>query len=135
MTQPKRAKRWRVEQRQFQQWLALPSWLRVPLTQRMLAQELHIDEATLSDWKHIDGWDEAVNAIVMASMPRELPEIMGSFLAEARKGSYQHQKTYFEMIGAYTPKQEVDGDIHLRVIYDTGNNAGNTTEQEAAGDS
>lgn len=48
-----------LEYEQFVEWSALPPQLRVPITQKELAEQLGVDNATLSDWKKKDGfWDE-----------------------------------------------------------------------------
>ncbi len=119
--QPKKPKNWSANQRRFMEWLAMPSDMRLPLTQGQLARELKMDDGTLSDWKHIPGFYDEVNKLVDEHFADDYAPIVESFKREARNGSYQHQKTYFEMLGKYLPKQQVElsGGISLiEVILD-----------------
>lgn len=102
-------KSWTPNQVRFQEWLALPEVERLPLTQRMLAQELQINEATLSRWRKLPGFEAEVQRIIKENFGDALADVIGAFKSEAKKGSYNHQKLYFEMLGMYTPKQELLG--------------------------
>ena len=85
-------------------WLATPSELRVPLTETALAEELKVNPATLWKWKQKPGFKEQVQRLITESLGDDYHDVMHAFKAEAKKGSYQHQKMYMEMLGVYVPK-------------------------------
>jgi hypothetical protein len=103
-TEPKIPKEWTARQRIFMEWLALSSEERIPLTQGALAKEIGVHETTLCDWKKLPGWEDELKARIMARMGDALPDVAYSFKAEAKKGSFNHQKMYFEMMGLYVQK-------------------------------
>lgn len=113
---PKRAKEWTVRQRKFMLWLALPEDARVPLNQRLYAEEIGVNEATLSDWKATPGFMAEVQDIIRASLSDAAHDVMGAFKAEAKKGSFPHQKMFFEMLGWHVDKQELGGDVLLKIL-------------------
>lgn len=49
------------ELHQFIEWLVLPEELRNPKSQEELANTLGVDKGTLSDWKKLEGFWEAVD--------------------------------------------------------------------------
>lgn len=115
-------------QRRFIEWLATPEMERFPTTQRALATDMGVHYQTLTKWHAKPEIKAEVKAIIMENLDDALVDVVYSFKAEAKKGSYQHQKTYFEMLGMYVPKQqqEQSGEIVLRVVYDTSNSANAT---------
>jgi hypothetical protein len=127
------ANNWSYAQRKFQEWLAEPPTERDPITQKRLAEELHVHETTLSRWRHLPGFDEEVQALVLAHIGDALSEVMGAFKSEAKKGSFNHQRMYFEMLGIYTPseKHDFDGDITIHIRYE---DASDTDSDEAPTD-
>lgn len=114
------ANRWHEKQRKFMEWLATSSFDREPITQQALAAELKVHEVTLCKWRKLPGFMDEVHRLITASLGDAYHDVMHSFKEEAKKGSYQHQRTYFEMMGVFVPQQEVKGDVILRVVYDTG---------------
>lgn len=118
---PKRAKSWTVAQRQFMQWLATPDIDKDDLTQGALAKRMGKAEATLSDWKKISGFTEAVNALTKSVMMTAYPAVVHALLREARRGNFPHMKLFFEMIGEYTPRQVIDVNVlAARISEETG---------------
>lgn len=105
----------------FQEWLALPKCDRVPASQEMLAREMGVHMSTLSKWKRLDGWQEAVNAKVRSTLGERLNEVYGALLREAERGSFPHIKLILEMTGDYRERPEHSGEITLRVVYGTDN--------------
>lgn len=103
------ANQWHDKQRRFMEWLALSSFDRDPLTQQGLAELLRVNESTLCRWKLLPGFMDEVRRLITASLGDVYHDVMHSFKQEATKGSYQHQRTYFEMLGVYTPRQEITG--------------------------
>jgi len=98
---------WTAEQVAFQRWLSLPRGMREPKTQVGLARELGVDPATLYRWKRMAGWEEAVGALVKASVFESKvvqQRVLGSLVKEAEKGSFYHQHLYLEIAGIYSPK-------------------------------
>jgi hypothetical protein len=92
-------------------WLATPSIERVPLQEKHLAAELGVNDATLWRWKQLPGFQQEVQAIIHANMGDVLHDVVYSFKAEAKKGSFQHQKMYFDMMGFY--KEKWDGELQV----------------------
>lgn len=106
-------KQWTPNQVRFQEWLALPEIERMPLNQRALAKELELNEATLSRWRRLPGFEVEVQRLIRENIGDALAEVMYAFKAEAKKGSFPHQRMYFEMIGFYTPKSEVKQSVDV----------------------
>lgn len=106
-------KDWSANQRRFMEWLSLPSVEREPLTQRAFATALGVGEVTLSRWRKLPGFMAEVHKLITASLGDDYYDVMYSFKQEARKGSYQHQRMYFEMMGAYVEKHEVKGSLQV----------------------
>lgn len=104
---------WTFRQRQFMLWLATPSVQREPLTILALSKELGVDESTLHRWKHLPGFREEVNSIITASLSDNYHDVMYAFKQEAAKGSFQHERMYFEMMGVYVEKHEVKGTLNV----------------------
>jgi hypothetical protein len=112
-------KKWTRHQREFQEWLALPKYDRFPPTQQLFAATIGMDNGTLSRWKKLDGWQEAVNEIAQSHLRVAVPEVMGALRREAEKGSFQHIKLFLEMMGMHVDKQESTGDLRIRIERDT----------------
>ncbi len=98
------AKNWSPNKRKLIQWLATPEMDRDPINQRRLAEKLGVHEVTLSEWKHDPELIAEVNALVETHLADDYSEAVASLKREMRKGSYNHLKLYFEMIGKYVPK-------------------------------
>lgn len=113
------AKNYSREKREFIAWLATPPLERNINTQKAFAEKLGVHEVTLSEWRHQPDVVAEVNRLVDVHFADDYPEIADSFKRQAMLGSYQHQKTYFEMLGKYRPPtQEIAGEVSLRVVYD-----------------
>jgi hypothetical protein len=104
----KRDKNWTTNQRKFMEWLATPEYERQPISQGKFAAQIGIDQQTLSRWKRIPGFWTEVNTLVRETLGDAYYEVVDALKREARKGNFQHQKLYFEMIGEYVQKQAVD---------------------------
>lgn len=107
------AKRLSQNKRAVIDWLATNRFERVPATQKALASELGIHETTVSRWKQ--QFSDDVNKAAREKMREALPDVLSSLVEEARKGSYQHQKLYFEMVGEY--QQEHKGELEVLIRY------------------
>ena len=117
------ANEWSANQHKYQEWLATPSMERIPSTQKAFATSLGVNEATLCRWHNLEGFKAEVQAIIKANMGDVLHDVVYAFKQEAKKGSYQHQKTYFEMMGLHQDslRQEITGKdgepLRIEVIY------------------
>jgi hypothetical protein len=96
---PTETKIWHANQERFIAWLALPSAQRQPKTQRALAAELGVDEATLSDWKRLPGFIDAVNALARELVKHDIAEVLGVIRREAKKGSLPYVNMVLSMAG------------------------------------
>lgn len=103
------ADKWTANQRKFIDWLALPCVKRDPPTQVKLASQLNVNETTLTRWRKLPGFMQEVQELIRENLGDELHEVMFAFKEEAKKGSFQHQKLYFEMLGLHVDKQELTG--------------------------
>lgn len=101
--------KWTLKQRAYIEWLALPYDLREQKSERAFAEHYGFSRESIWKWKHMPGlWDEVKN-LSMQYFGSALPEVVESFKEQARHGSFNHQRTYFEMLGMYTPKGELSG--------------------------
>lgn len=98
---------WTQQQVYVQQWMALPPRSRKPRTQRQLAAELGIHERTISDWKAIPGFRDAVTAYAQQWLHDDLAEVYRSLAARAKAGSYMHQRLFFELLGLLVHRAEI----------------------------
>jgi hypothetical protein len=98
-------KSWTPDQLAFQAWLAVPPHDRKPRTQRALAAQLEIREGTLSDWKRLPGFGQAVTELALEWVKTALAPILFAQVAQARSGSLEHAKWLFEVAGIWSPKQ------------------------------
>lgn len=100
---PIAAKVWSPDQLKLQAWLALPSSAREPRSQRELAKQLERDEATLSDWKRLPGFADAVYALALDHVKHALVPVLYAQVREAKRGSLPHAQWVFEVTGLWTP--------------------------------
>ena len=93
------AKEWSREQQQFIFWLAHPKPERVPKTQKELALVIGVDQATLSDWKHLPGFFETVNTLSRELVKHDIPDVLGTVRARAKKGELAYVNMVLAMAG------------------------------------
>lgn len=96
------AQRMTENRRKFAEWLATSRYDRQPGSQTEFAAMYGVNEVTLSKWKK--QLTDEVNEIAKEKMREGLPEVLGSILREAVKGSYQHAKLYLEVVGELAPE-------------------------------
>jgi hypothetical protein len=101
-------KEWSANQRKFMEWLSLPSVERDPFTQRAFADVLGVGEVTLSRWRKLPGFMAEVQNLITASLGSNYHDVMYSFQQESAKGSFPHQRMYFEMLGAYREQSDLN---------------------------
>lgn len=91
----------------FIEWLAQTKYDRKPATQKLLADDLGINEKTLSRWKKLPEIRQAAIERAREFLGDDLPEIYGALRREAISGSFQHIKLSLELTGEYTDKVKV----------------------------
>lgn len=101
--------KWTPEQLQVQRWLAMPTKMRHPKTQRELATKLNISAEVISRWKQLPGWSDAVSEIVRVWLFDDLPDVLKSLVAQAKKGSVRHQRLFLDALGWLVQKHEISG--------------------------
>lgn len=124
---PQKATNWSANHLKFIEWLALPSKQRNPKTQTLLAKEMGVDRATLSDWKRLPGLMEEVAAISRAMLKDSLSDVYGALAKKAADGDVSAMKLFLEMAGEYIAKSEINnsGEMTIRVVRDA--NSRNTS--------
>lgn len=103
MSEVAEARTWTPDQLKFQAWLALPAAAREPKTQRALAQQLEYHEITLTEWKRLPGWHDAVYDLAMKHVVGDLVPVLHAQVREAKKGSLPHAQWLFDLAGKWTP--------------------------------
>jgi hypothetical protein len=96
---PTDAKTFTADQERFIAWLALPKAQRVPKQQRDLAKAIGVDEGTLSDWKHLTGFFEAVNALARDLVKHDVADVLGVVRSRAKKGELAYVNMVLAMAG------------------------------------
>jgi hypothetical protein len=76
----------------------------MPLGETAWAKENGVNPATLWKWKQIPEFRQEVQDLITASLGDDYHDVMYSFKRQARKGSFAHQRMYFEMMGLYVQK-------------------------------
>lgn len=112
--------RFSANQLRFIEWLATTKYERSPATQKMLADEMGVNESTLYRWKKLSGLKDAVTQRARELLGDDLPEIYGALRREAMQGSFQHIKLALELSGEYveTTKQEHTGSLRIEYVND-----------------
>jgi hypothetical protein len=93
------AENWTAEQMRFIRWLALPKAERKPKYQRDLALEIGVVEDTLSRWKDLPGFRDAVNAQAREYVRDDIPEVLFAIRKAAKQGSVPHIQMALVMAG------------------------------------
>lgn len=101
--------KWSPEQLQVQRWLAMPTKLRQPKTQKQLAAQIGVTEQTIVAWKRLPGWNDAVSEIIRMWLFDDLPDVLKELVKQAKKGSVRHQRLFLESLGWLVQKHEVSG--------------------------
>src|SRR4030095_5544814 len=93
---------------------------REPRSQRELARQLERDEATLSHWKRLPGFHDAVYALTHDQLVAELAPILWAQVREAKKGSLAHAQWLFGLAGVWAPKSapELAASGQVRIVVE-----------------
>jgi hypothetical protein len=68
-----------AEKEVFIIWLATPAWEKEPKTQKILAGQLRVSEATLSDWKKERGFWDRVEKKIRSLNKQKTVDLVGHF--------------------------------------------------------
>lgn len=98
---PTGANPWTPDQMAFQAWLALPPSIREPRSQKELARQLERDPSTLSDWKKLPGFGEAVYALTLRYVLGRMPAALAAQVRMAEAGSLAHMQWLAEVCGLW----------------------------------
>jgi hypothetical protein len=93
----------------FAIWLATPKKERRPETQKLLAYDLQVDEDTLTNWKSLPGFSQAVIEITKEDLLRAVPEILHRMKNDALQSNCSQSITdrVLELTGVWSRKQSV----------------------------
>lgn len=96
---PNGSENWTPDQLRFQAWLALPKGQRVPKTQQQLAKEIGVHQDTLTDWKKLPGFFDAVNQLARELVKHDVAEVLGTVRREAKRGNLPYVNMVLSMAG------------------------------------
>ena len=97
----------KIEFQEFIEWIALPSKIRKPKTQKELANELGVDNATLSDWKKVEGFWDKVKELRKLWVQDKVSNILSGLYNKALKGDTSAAKMLLEYANEFTEVTEV----------------------------
>lgn len=110
------ATNWTSNQRRLMEWFATPSLMRTPPTEGELADKMGVNRITLWKWKQIPGFMEEVQQLITVNLGDVYNDVMHSFKRAAVRGSFPHQRMYFEMLGVYSSRSNVN--LNTRMSYE-----------------
>lgn len=90
---------WTPDQQRFIAWLAFPKAQRVPRTQQELAGKIGVHQDTLTDWKHLPGFMDAVNTLARELVKHDVAEVLGVIRSRAKKGELPFVNMLLAMSG------------------------------------
>ena len=97
----------KLEFQEFVEWMGLPMNLREPRNQKELAKKIGVDDATLSDWKKIEGfWDE-VRKLRRVWVQGKVSNILLGLYGKALKGDVGAAKMLMEYSNEFVEVSEV----------------------------
>jgi len=94
------------EFQEFIEWISLPASIREPKTQKELASKLGIDNATLSDWKKVEGFWEEVKKRRKNWVQEKISNILLGVYGKALKGDVNAAKLLLEYAGEFIERKE-----------------------------
>lgn len=94
----------------FAMWLATPKKDRQPNTQKLLAKDLQVDEDTLTNWKSIPGFTNAVIELTKETVKRRVPEVLHRMTDDALQPGAKQDVTdrVLELAGVWSKKQTIE---------------------------
>ena len=125
-----------AEREAFKQWLALPVELREPKEQRELAEALHVDPATLSDWKLESGFMDEVVRLAKAWARQYTPDVIHALQQSATMigmpGASSDRKLWLQYMEKFAERQEHTGPDGSPLIIERSPDGGNHTKKTSA---
>jgi hypothetical protein len=108
---------WTIDQVRYQEWLATPKALRTPKTVDLLAKELGTSRVSLWEWSKKPGWNQAVAQLARDYLHTDAPSILQALGKKAMRGDVPAIKLALEVLGEYTPKQDLNmsGDLNVNI--------------------
>ena len=97
-----------VKQIRFIEWLAAAKADRRPKTQIDLAKEIGVNDKTLTRWKKLPGFRDAVTARARELLGDDLPQIYDALRKEAIAGSYKHIELSFKLTGEFVERHDIN---------------------------
>ena len=95
------AQAWTPKQQQVIEWLAVPKGVRQPSTQEELATQIGVTRRTISRWKKLPGFQEAVCQRSCLLLRDRLPDVLGKLGDLAEAGNLQAIKLVLKAAGLF----------------------------------
>jgi len=99
---------WTTEQIEVIEWLATPKRNRKPKTQQALARKLGVSRETLSRWKRLPGFGDAVYSEARRCLDGRLPAILDRLGDRAEEGDLAAIRLTLEVTGRYVETRALD---------------------------
>lgn len=96
---PSASESWTATQLRFMAWLALPKKERKPPTHGALAKDLGVHIDTLTDWKKIPGFMDAVNHLARELVKHDIADVLGVIRKRAKEGDLPYVNMVLAMAG------------------------------------
>jgi hypothetical protein len=93
----------------------MPVEYRDQRTEREYCKTHKVSSASLARWKRTPGFWSEVQEMCKQFMADTVPETLVSLKEYARRGSFQHQKMYLEMVNLYSPKDQTPTNVNVTV--------------------
>jgi len=98
----------KIEFKEFIDWMALPTKERKPSSHKELAEELNVDNGTLSDWKNYEGFWEKVREERMKWVKDKTSNVLLALYKKILKsGNAAEVRVFLEYAGEYEQKLDV----------------------------
>ncbi len=104
---------WTPDQQKLQQWLAIPSSMRMPRLQKELAAQIGVDESTLCRWKRLPGFMAEVQAVLKDELRNEIPDIMAALVREAKAGRIEAIRDCLAISGFYNHHRDTAVSVNV----------------------
>ena len=114
-TQKNASPEWSPAQWHFIELLANPEVGKAGKTQAELAIDLQVRPETLSRWKKLPGFSDAVYGLAMQHAGARIGKVLAALGNEAERGNIQAQRLYLEAMGKIKPAGGVQNIISTDV--------------------
>lgn len=96
----------------FIHWIATPTPLRKPSTQKELSKEIGVNETTLGRWRRMPEFKNDVFRVVADNMADETADVMYSLRNKIfKEGNAAEVKLFLEWVAKWVPTIKLDGVI------------------------